>query len=79
MQLNSKKVMRFNLAICFFLFHSQFVQLGEGLNDNRWHTLHIKRRADHLEIWVDDGLHDVCKCDGCLSDKVLANIFLEEM
>ena len=37
------------------------MQLGEGLNDNMWHTLHIKRRADHLEIWIDDNLHDVCK------------------
>lgn len=27
---------------------------GNNLNDYFWHTLHIQRRADNIEIWVDD-------------------------
>ncbi len=26
----------------------------EDLDDGEWHTLHIKRRAENVRMWVDD-------------------------
>lgn len=38
---------------CFTnLFQTFFT--GEELNDYIWHTLNIRRRADNVEVWVDD-------------------------
>ncbi|XP_053386148.1 uncharacterized protein LOC123539409 isoform X3 [Mercenaria mercenaria] len=32
---------------------------GNNLNDYFWHTLYIRRRADDVEVWVDDEPHMV--------------------
>jgi len=37
---------------------------GNDLNDERWHTVYIKRRADHLEVWVDDQPHQMIDLPG---------------
>ena len=35
--------------------------VGNNLNDNEWHTICIKRRANHLELWVDTEEHSIGK------------------
>lgn len=32
----------------------QFLQSGQGLNDNQWHTLRYTRRSSSLKLQVDD-------------------------
>lgn len=32
----------------------QEIYAGKDLNDENWHTLYVRRRADHLEFWVDN-------------------------
>ncbi|MEW8547678.1 MAG: LamG domain-containing protein [Candidatus Thiodiazotropha sp.] len=32
----------------------QVFTTGQNLNDYFWHTLYIRRRADNVEVWVDD-------------------------
>ena len=31
------------------------IEFGRDVADDEWHTLYIKRRADELDVWVDDG------------------------
>ncbi|KAK3601345.1 hypothetical protein CHS0354_011952 [Potamilus streckersoni] len=33
---------------------TKIFRTGQSVNDYRWHTLSIRRRADDFEIWVDD-------------------------
>lgn len=37
------------------------VRFGSGLNDNDWHTVHIRRRAGYIELWVDNDEHKAGK------------------
>ena len=30
------------------------VEFGRNLADDEWHTLYIKRRANEMDVWVDD-------------------------
>lgn len=34
--------------------HRKTLTTGENLNDYFWHTLYIRRRADDVQVWVDD-------------------------
>lgn len=34
---------------------------GIYLNDDAWHTFNLRRRADHLELWVDSQRHQTGK------------------
>lgn len=38
----------------------QSILAGHGLDDDRWHTVHVRRRAYEVEVQVDDGQ----KCTG---------------
>ena len=38
------------LIVCFF----QSVSVGEGLDDDIWHTIKLIRRARHMQLKVDN-------------------------
>ncbi|XP_062614011.1 uncharacterized protein LOC134275752 isoform X2 [Saccostrea cucullata] len=42
----------------------QVYYTGVYLNDGRWHTFNLRRRADHLELWVDSQQHQTEKISG---------------
>lgn len=43
----------------------QSLQSGQGLNDNQWHTVSFSRRANNLNLQVDDEAPVRGKILGC--------------
>lgn len=37
---------------------------GSNLNDNAWHDLYLKRRANQVELWVDNQPHELGTLEG---------------
>lgn len=47
--------MDFFKTYCFV--QCQVYYTGSYLSDDNWHTFNLRRRADHLELWVDSQRH----------------------